>query len=154
MIPKTPTARRKRGLTANVSFRLGLMADDVRERARDGVTLSAVAQRDLERYYATLKASLLDVDLTEAEALLIVDACNGLLVEPHSVGFLWAQISDAIRLEGLDQKWGIDGSALVEKIRSWTYAQNLAAQDAAEKWWMICDDGERGETLRRVGLVR
>ncbi len=142
----------------NVSYRLGAMAEDVRARAGHGMTDSAVAQRDLERYYATLKASLLDVELSEQEACLIVDACNGLLVEPHTVGLLWAQIDDAIRLDGLDRKWGVDGPALVEKIRRWTYAENLAVQDAAERAWNMVSAGtapeDCGEWMRTVGLVR
>ena len=154
MIAKPPTKRKRKGISPNVSFRLGLMAVEVAELTRDGETLSGTAQEGLAFHLATLKASLLEVDLAEPEALLVVDACNGLFVEPHSVDFLWAQISDAIRLDGLDEKWHVDGPTLVEKARGWTYAQNLAVQIAAKKWWLICNDGEYGETLRRVGLVR
>lgn len=118
---------------------------------------SLVAKRDLERYYATLRAELAGVDLSEAEASAVVDAANGTLFDPPTARLLWAEVDDAVRLNGLDRKWAVDGRALVEKLRSLTASQTLAVADACERFWSAVGAGEEVETaslLRRVGLVR
>jgi hypothetical protein len=136
-----------------VAFRLGPRLEAVRSRSRPGEPLSSVAQRDLERYYSALSAELARLDFTEAEASLIVDAGNGILVEPHTAHLLWASVSDAIRLNGLDRKWDVDGAGLVERLRGLSYTQALAVSDAVERAWLDTA-GDMRDTLRRVGLVR
>jgi hypothetical protein len=116
--------------------------------------LSNVARRDLERYYHALGETLRTVTLSEREALLICDALNGTLVEPHTAQLLWAQIDDAIRLDGLADKWEVDGPALVARLRTLSYCQALAVTDAVERWWAAGPRGDRAEALRAVGLVR
>lgn len=124
-----------------------------------------VAARDLDRYYAVLAAGLRRVNLTEPEAMLVIDALNGVLHDaPESIPtMLWAGVDDAIRLDGLDAKWGVDGAALVAKLRALTPTQASAVVDAVERWWIIAgaaDDAggdepaERELRLRLVGLVR
>lgn len=99
-------------------------------------------------------ASLREVNLTEEEAALICDACNGLAYQAATTHLLWAQVADAIRDEGLDRKWRVDGVALVEKLRGLTWMQAFAVDYAVRCWWNICNNDERSVTLRRVGLVR
>ncbi len=111
-----------------------------------------VVRRELERYYAVLRDELTRVRLTEGEASLIVDAMNGSITDHYSYNLLWANISDAISLDGLDAKWQVDGAALVEKLRSLTPGAAMAVSDACERFWQ--DPNPTGEALRRVGLVR
>lgn len=124
-----------------------------------------VAARDLDRYYALLAAELRRVDLSESEAMLLIDALNGVLHDaPESIPtMLWAGVDDAIRLDGLDATWGVDGAAVVAKLRALTPTQATAVVDAVERWWLIAGaadeagggiPAEREARLRVVGLVR
>lgn len=110
------------------------------------------AQRDLERYYALLAAELRTVSLTAAEALLLADALNGTLWEPHTMRLLWANVDDAIRLDGLADKWQVIGAALVAKLRALTSGQTIALVDAIERAWQA--DGDMRERLVKVGLLK
>lgn len=140
--------------TPTVRFRSGDLLPDLAARSRDtsDSAISETADRDLHRYYALLKRSL--PTFTEAEASLLADAMNGLMLEPHSAHLLWANIDDAVR-EGLAEKWGVDGSALVARLRALTPFEALAVHEALEVAWH--DPRHRddlGAVLRAVGLVR
>ena len=117
---------------------------------RLGIGRDSDVREHLERYVAILDSALASVDLTEAEAWLICDACNGTLFEPHTVSLLWATVDDAVRLNALDHKWGVDGPALVAKLRGLSYCQSLALVDAVERFWRAPDEPDR---LRAVGLA-
>lgn len=71
---------------------------------------------------------------SEAELNAIRDATLSWMVTPETASYLWVEVEDAIRLEGLDRKWGIDGRALVERLRglcpaeAWALMQWLRAQ--------------------------
>jgi hypothetical protein len=121
------------------------------ERTRHEQTTSEIAKRDLERYYDALRRAL--QAFSEPEASLIVDACKAWLVEPHSAPLLWAEVDDAIRGDGLAVKWGVDGSALVARLRALTPFEALAVCDAAERFWRHPEIPTE-ENLRRVALVR
>jgi hypothetical protein len=74
--------------------------------------------------------------LTEAEERAVMDATLSWSITPETAQYLWAEVEDAIRLEGLDRKWGVDGQALVEKLRglcpaeAWALIQDLRAKGA------------------------
>lgn len=123
----------------------------VRELASRGDGLGLTARRDIERYYHLLAEELKTVNLTESEAMLIVDTCNGTLFEPHTIRLLWAEIDDAIRLDRLDHKWQVDGPELVAKLRSLTAGQMFAVVDGCERFWA---DPNQEDQVRKVGLVR
>lgn len=97
--------------------------------------LSSVINRDLERIYALYARSLRQIILTPDEACLIVDSQNGTLHDARSAPMLWAGIEDSIHLDGLAEKWDIDGPALVEKMKQWNDIQCLAVIDAVERFW-------------------
>jgi hypothetical protein len=109
-----------------------------------------IAARDLERYYALLTASL--PKFSQSEAMLIADALNGSLNEVHSMRLLWASIQEAIEYDGLDQKWGVDGAALVARLRALSLAEVYAVTDAIERAW-IGRDGTMPERLAALGLI-
>ncbi len=130
-----------------ISFRpgpeLGPLIDGRGEQA------GLVAKRDLERYYHLLDHELRRINLTEGEAMLLCDACNGLIFEPYSIPLLWANVDDAIRLDGLDAKWHVDGPELVAKLRALTRGQAFAVVDAIERFWR--EPNAEGQ-MRAVGL--
>jgi hypothetical protein len=143
----------KRVLDRPIQFRAGELSDDLLERAEEGRPPSWVAQRDLERYYQLLKLSL--PTFGEGEASLIVDALNGSLIFPYSAQVVWAEVADAIQMDGLDEKWKVDGKALVERLRALTAFEQLAIADAAERFWSgPYRSADLAQSLREVGLVR
>ena len=108
------------------------LIDQIEER---GEARSTIISRDLERLYTLYQRALRRVDLTIDEACLVVDALNSSLMTADTAHLLWAGIEDAIQHENLAEKWGVDGQALVEKLRSLNEVQSMAVIDAAERFW-------------------
>lgn len=135
-----------------VEFKSAVLSRIIAERAGQD-SLGLTAARDLERYYALVEEELGSLDLTEAQASLICDALNGTLLEPYSIRLLWAEVDDAVHLNGLDRKWGVSGPALVEKLRALTPGQKFALADAVERFWRDTTVPTE-ERLRQVGLIR
>jgi hypothetical protein len=102
---------------------------------------SVTVNQDLERLYDLYRRAIREVPLALDEARLIVDCCNGTIYDARSAPMLWASIEDSCHLDGLDAKWGIDGPALVEKLKGLTQLQSLALVDAAERFWNLPDGG-------------
>jgi hypothetical protein len=70
-----------------------------------------------------------------SEALLMADALNGVLLDAWTKHLLWLSIEDAIRTDDLDRKWGVDGDALVERLRSLTpIEQGMIAYRVQQVW--------------------
>ncbi len=96
---------------------------------------SGAISRDLWRLYTLYEYALTSVPLAVEEALLFVDALNGVALDAASATLLWAEIADAIRLSHLDEKWGVDGPAFVQRLKELDRLQCLALVDAAERFW-------------------
>ena len=69
-----------------------------------------------------------------AEGAVILDALNGTLLadRPETLA---ASVEDAMRLDGLAEKWGVDAGGLSEKLRSLTPLEFHAIADRAETFW-------------------
>lgn len=89
-----------------------------------------------DRYTEILRRTSLP-ELSDAEWSLLRDACNGTLHEPAAMirGALAQGVSDAVALDGLDGKWGVDGAALVERLRGLEFAQEVRVVEEIERWW-------------------
>lgn len=96
---------------------------------------SDVVSRDLDRLYSLYRRAIGSLDLTIQEASLILDVLTGSIYDVATAPMLWAAVDDRIRLDRLDEKWGIDGTALVEKLKSLNDVQALAIIDAGERFW-------------------
>lgn len=102
--------------------------------------------------------------LAEAEWNAIRDALNGtwLLAEQADVGLLAGglpvEIADACRLEGLAEKWAVDGAALVAQLDALGFAARLAVIDDAVRFWAaVAAEQGRGDEKQHGGdwrLVR
>ena len=108
---------------------------------------------------AHLAQELRTLTLTEAEACLICDACNGWWIEEHSASFLWANVADDVRLNGGDAKWGLSpeqAAALVQRLQQLTPGQVFALADAVERFWVSPDLNALAtpDLLRAVGLAQ
>lgn len=107
-----------------------------------GESLSGSINRIADRYYEVVRRSR--IDLSPAELGAVRDAMNGWLAEPAATiaGGPALEVEDALA-DGLAERHGIDGRALVEKLRGLTYAQELALVDAVEQHWRSA--GQIGE---------
>lgn len=115
----------------------------VAELAARGDNRSQIISRDLGRLYTLYRRALATVPLTVEEACLLVDALNGALSGTDTAHLLWVEVEDACHLDHLDEKWQVDGPALVQKLRQLTDTQALALIDAAERFWNAPDVGQR-----------
>lgn len=102
---------------------------------------SVVVNRDLERLYTLYDRALRRASLTLDEACLVTDALNASLYDAKTAHLLPAGVSDAIEMEGLTEKWGVDGEALVKKLSALDEFSCMAIIDAAERVW--ADESER-----------
>ena len=140
-----------------LTFRIGVLRS--RLLGRDERP-SAIAKRDLQRYYELLDECLVKLDLSEQEAGMLTEAAAGVreLGEPARSKmhrYLWAEVSDAIRESDLAQRWGVeDPQALVDRLRELGPAEQRALVDALERVWSADPAEDREVLLRRVGLVR
>lgn len=76
---------------------------------------------------------------TTPEALAICDAFNSFALDPVAAEsadtVLVVEIEDALKLDGLAERHGIDGQALLEKLRALSHPQALAVILWAKRFW-------------------
>ena len=111
-------------------------------------------ERDLRRYYEALRhaRATLRTVFKANEVALILDVLNGpRLDDPYHVAWITAEIEDGIRLNRLDEKWQVNGAALLDILAGLSYVEKCALADAAERWWTRVSRGEHelapGEAL-------
>jgi hypothetical protein len=114
-----------------------------------------VADRDLERYYNLLKYALREVSLTEQEAMLVCDALNGVFFDDFSIRLMHASVEDALKFDGLAEKWEVDRDKLIGKLRSYSTGALYSIADAVEQWWNLNDESfSNTQKLEAVGLIK
>lgn len=113
--------------------------------------LSLRAYQDLERYYTLLSASVPMFKFEEV--MLLVDALNGTIHEAHSIRLLWAEIADAIKYDKIDEKWAVNGSDLIERLRDLSLGETYALVDAIERIWNSPKPIDMKAIMREYGLV-
>lgn len=140
---------------ASIQFRATPdLAAQLSARSEPGRSIHQVASRDLERYYQALDLARAQVKLSEPEASLIVDALNGSFIELTLAQLLEWEIEEALQ-DGLAEKWGVDGEALVEKLKDYSLLQKMAICDSAEQFWKgDYRKADMTEALTRVGLLK
>jgi len=105
------------------------------ELAKRGPQRAPIVNRDLERLYTLYDRALRRVKLTIDEACLIVDALNGTLHDVTSGTRFWIGVQDSIEMDELDEKWGVDGKTLIEKLSALDDLTSMAVVDAVERFW-------------------
>lgn len=111
-----------------------------------GEDRSAVIFRSLERYLSIVNRSKVEMSkqFTDKECGLILDACNGIaFYDTVNIQLMPASVDDAIEMDGLDQKWGVDGKGLMHKLNALGYAERVAMVDAIQLWWNRVSAGEQ-----------
>ena len=100
---------------------------------------------DLSRYYRLLAEArpALRERFSQAEISLILDACNGWMMDVASPSYIWMEVADAIRLNGLDQKWEVANTVeLVLRLRQLSTLESIALADAITRWWQAVGEGD------------
>lgn len=124
------------------------------ESVADGGPLGGATQDLLQHMAWLLQRALRRTGFTEAEAWLLCDALSGIAWQPAVRPPLDLDISEAIALEGLAIKWGIDGKSLVEKLRALDDTAATAVMLAVKRWWSLPEEQRDRKGLALVGLVR
>lgn len=109
----------------------------------DDAPLGSTARRDLERYYQVVRDELRQLQLTQREVLLVLDAMNGVIVDPPQMyrSTLLLDVADHIRLNAADEKWDIDGEGLIRRLESLSPGTLISLVDLAERFWARSDEG-------------
>jgi len=80
--------------------------------------------------------------LSVGEWCCLIDALNGTVLSDnidYGSTILWGSIEDACKLDGLGEKWSIDGPALVAKLKQLDLAGVVSVIDAVERFWATQD---------------
>lgn len=105
-------------------------------------------------FRASLHAAAKRLSLTRREASAILDVMNGVWLEPELAGqHLRAEVQDGIALNGLDQKWEVDGRSLVSRLRELPLPLSAAVELWAAEFWNGAyndPDFERAHLARMV----
>ena len=119
--------------------------------------LTATVKRDLERYYWLI--GTLTPQFAPPEAALIYDALLDFKGHLHTIPYVWAEASEQIQAKSLDEKWGVDGSAIVERLRLLSHGERLRLVDVIEQaqcasgFLSFEDDPRVWSTLVKSGLT-
>jgi len=116
------------------------------ERESNFADRSEVIRRCLRRYAEVCRRDLPQLSVDEWR--LVMDALNGCWM--HDTPAHWAalEIADAISLNRLDTKWGVDGADLQRRLGALGHGGWVALVDAAERFWA---SSSRGEEARVPG---
>jgi len=112
--------------------------------------VSAVIKAVADRYAAIIRRNTPEVTVNEWCSLM--DILNGYAtdsIDQAVNGISWS-LEDAIEMEGLGEKWGID-AAFVQRVADLTYEQRLSIIHVGERFWST--KAEEGEKYREM-LIR
>lgn len=115
---------------------------------------STIIDRLLERHFDLMERGRRDLRrlLNDKEMGLILDSLNGIgFFDSVAIYHVDMEVIDAIEMDHLDQKWEVDGKALIDKLNALTDAQKIALVDAVATWWNRVAKGEQpeyGEALK------
>lgn len=89
-----------------------------------------------DRYSEIVRRQRVETKFAEAELNALRDCCNGTLFEPAQLidGAILANFEDSA-IDGLYDKWTIDGPATAAKIAALSYPEQVALVEAIEQWW-------------------
>jgi hypothetical protein len=130
---KTPPARQKSHRSTSIYLTPELDAA-LKPRVTERTSRSEILAKIAGRYHALCERDRPALSVNEWR--LVCDALNGVWMrECWALQTVWAEIADAIKLDGLDSKHGVDGPALVTKLHGLTYGQTVALVDVVEHFW-------------------
>ena len=135
---------------APISIDIGAeIATALDARLREGETRAARLEIDLNTYHALLDEGMRRAvhSLSPADASLLLDVFNNTpLGQTWTAERMVMRVSDAIALDGLAEKRGIDGLALISTLHTLGDLPVLALADWADKIWDKADFDIAAET--------
>lgn len=128
---------------------------EITKRCKDASEKNEFARiidRDIARYYTLLAGARNTCceRFSATEILLVTDAVRGTLWLPDTVCYLADDVEEGIEHDKLDEKWSVDGKALVAKLRELSFAQTMSFVDATERFWTTPDKYVVGEAAREL----
>jgi hypothetical protein len=145
--------------SSNLSFRAPEpFLEQIRSRDIKGVdNPGAVAKRDLIRWYGVLQQGLGEVDLTPAEAVVLIHFVGAF--HDRSVNLSEMLMAHHV-INGaslhLEEVYTPVRASLADKMANWSTVARYAAWDAAERYQVVSRHGPLNTTfgmaLHRVGL--
>jgi hypothetical protein len=113
-----------------------------------------LVQAELDRYSYLLAEGLCTVQLTVAEALLLIDTTNGWASMGADAGQqLWMELEERVAAGETRELNEEQARRLVSSVRRFTPLQALAVSDACGRYWNQPDDLSPVARLQAVGLV-
>ena len=83
-------------------------------------------------------------ELTLAQWSMLADILNGTFIEDNTADYLWADIAESGKLDGMAEKWKIDTDAFAEQVRDMTPAARFYILDTILKFWKGVDKKAEG----------
>lgn len=126
-----------------ITFRIDDRLNDQLQRRRDD--RSKIIRRDLERYYELINTAQLALPkiFTGPESKLLADALRGNDYDaPETIQAIASDVAEAIKYNGLDKKWKVNGPGLIEKLQQLDTLHQYALVDAVGSWWRPEDDSD------------
>jgi len=112
--------------------------------AQRGATFNAAGNKIISRYVRLVESrrSAIRRSFSDRELQALLDACNGTIHDPIEMGIaaLAYGVADALELDGLAEKRGVDGPNLLAKLRDSDPVTRLALIDFVERARHVEDD--------------
>lgn len=89
--------------------------------------------------------------LTEGEWSFLCDMLNGTVIEENTGDYLWADIAEAGKLNGLAEKWGVDSDDLSSRVRTMRAAARFAILEVVTRFWQNPGTGSLAAQLEKEG---
>ena len=95
-----------------------------------------------DRYAEIIRRTRVEQKFSEAEMNALRDCCNGTIFAPAQLiaGAVLANFEDSA-VDGLYDKWGIDGLETARKLNALTFAEQVALVENIEKFWAEVRNG-------------
>ncbi|MFP4615580.1 MAG: hypothetical protein ACLFRB_06860 [Thiohalorhabdus sp.] len=105
------------------------------ERHGASDSVSGLINKMVDRYREVCRREA--PPLTPQAWCLLFDVLNGVWLQPASMGVrgIPMEVEDGIAMNGLAEKWGVDGEALKTRLAEADFAELTAIADAAERFW-------------------
>lgn len=93
--------------------------------------------------------------LTLNQWLFLCDMLNSTVIDENSGQYLWADIAESGKLDGLAEKWELDGEQFSAQVRAMTPASVAQLLDVVSKFWKSpkLNTIDRDDLLRECGAI-
>lgn len=107
--------------------------DDILVLLQGKGSLSGRVTTIIDRYHEMVRRTRIERHFSQAEMACVLDACMNWLAEPAPTVFGGAalEVEDSLA-DGIAEKWGVDGGALLSKLKALTPGQEVALVEAIE----------------------